>query len=238
MASEHGPAATTRHVLLTLSLYMDRAGSGAYPSMGTLSVATGLSERSLYPHIDAAEAEGWIVRTRRKWKPASYTATLPENLKNLPILAEDGTEATSVSGGGETEATSDSHKRETEATSCDKRKQLHPISSVNRTTHSLSLFDEAWEAYPRRPNNSKTAARKAWDARLKAGEDPHLMLEGARRYAAYVAAEGTAPRYVKQAKTFFGPDEWYKTDFGAPNGDGTAPDLSSLWDPDTMGAFR
>ncbi|AFN39091.1 replication initiation protein [Burkholderia phage BcepMigl] len=75
------------------------------------------------------------------------------------------------------------------------------------------LFEEAWLLYPKRPNNSKAAALKAWNARIKAGVDPTRMIEGVKRYAAFCAANKTEPQYIKQASTFFGPDLHFDSDY-------------------------
>lgn len=74
-------------------------------------------------------------------------------------------------------------------------------------------FDQAWEAYPKRPGASRSAALKAWRARIRAGVDPVVVLDGVRRYAAYCAAKQTAPEYIKHAATFFGPDQHYLADW-------------------------
>ena len=74
-------------------------------------------------------------------------------------------------------------------------------------------FDEFWAAYPQRPNNPKGKARRAWAARVKEGEDPEVMLAGARAYADYVKREGTEPQFVKHAATFLGPDKHYLDDY-------------------------
>jgi hypothetical protein len=69
-------------------------------------------------------------------------------------------------------------------------------------------FERAWELYPKRPNNPKVGAFKAWSARRKAGAEPTAMLEGVVRYAAYCASERiNGTNKVMQAQTFFGPDE-------------------------------
>lgn len=77
-------------------------------------------------------------------------------------------------------------------------------------------FEEAWKLYPKREGgNNKQAAWKAWKARIKQGYQATDMVEGVKRYAAHLAATGSAgTRYVKQASTFFGPDchfseEWH-----------------------------
>lgn len=71
-------------------------------------------------------------------------------------------------------------------------------------------FAACWADYPRRPNDSRKKALKAWQARVRAGVEPTTLLEGARRYARYCDLTGkTGSEFVKQAATFFGPDEHY-----------------------------
>jgi hypothetical protein len=77
-------------------------------------------------------------------------------------------------------------------------------------------FGWAWQHYPPRPGANKAAAQKAWNARVKAGIDPAVMLAGLRRYAAFVAATRTEPQYVKQPANFFGPDAHYESDWTIP----------------------
>lgn len=77
------------------------------------------------------------------------------------------------------------------------------------------LFEDAWSAYPRRPNNSKVGAWEKWQARVAEGEPESVMLAGVRSYAAYVAREQVAPQFVKQAATFFGPKRPYRDEYGA-----------------------
>jgi len=78
------------------------------------------------------------------------------------------------------------------------------------------VFDEAWAAYPKRPNNSRADAWRAWQARVRAGADPAAMLAGVQAYASYVEREHTEPQYVKRAATFFGPGEHWLADYAPP----------------------
>lgn len=78
---------------------------------------------------------------------------------------------------------------------------------------SDAVFEEAWAIYPKRPGNSRADTLKQWHARVKDGVDPLDMLAGARRYAKYVEVEGTEPRYVKQAQTFFGRGRHFEADW-------------------------
>ena len=83
-------------------------------------------------------------------------------------------------------------------------------------------FEKAWQAYPKRAGgNSKAAAFKAWNARLKDGVKPEVMLAGVKRYAAYARATGSAgTQYVKQAASFFGPDRHFEESWQAPSAPG------------------
>ena len=83
-------------------------------------------------------------------------------------------------------------------------------------------FETAWQAYPKRAGgNSKAAAFKAWNSRLKDGVKPEVMLAGVKRYAAYARATGSAgTQYVKQAASFFGPDRHFEESWQAPSAPG------------------
>ncbi len=83
-------------------------------------------------------------------------------------------------------------------------------------------FETAWQVYPKRAGgNPKASAYKAWKARLKEGVRPDDMLEGVKRYAAYVRATGnTGTQYVKQAVTFFGPDRHFEESWQTPSAPG------------------
>jgi hypothetical protein len=89
-----------------------------------------------------------------------------------------------------------------------------------------NLYDLAWALYPKRAGgNPKSAALKAWDARVREGVPPLVMLEGVKRYAGFVAQTGkTGTEFVKQAKTFFGPDMHYEDDWMTPARSGIKED--------------
>ncbi len=82
---------------------------------------------------------------------------------------------------------------------------------VKSSTDYSPAFEEAWQAYPKRSGgNNKLSAFKAWNARIKQGVKPETMMEGVKRYAAFMASEGKiGTSFVKQAATFFGPDKHF-----------------------------
>lgn len=74
---------TTRHVLLTLGLYMNKLGGGCYPTISALCEATGLSNKAVCTHLEKAANRGWISRSKhgfkgQKWANNEYRATFPE----------------------------------------------------------------------------------------------------------------------------------------------------------------
>lgn len=95
---------------------------------------------------------------------------------------------------------------------------LRPATNNQRPVRvglTADVFETAWKSYPKRPNNSKAKAWRAWSARVKEGTDPAAMLEGVMAYAGYVTRASLEPRFVKQAATFFGPDKPFLDDYGS-----------------------
>jgi len=66
-------------------------------------------------------------------------------------------------------------------------------------------FEEFWDVYPRR--KEKQAAYRCWKARLREGTQPRVMIEAARLYAEECCRKSTQEEFIKQAKTFLGPNK-------------------------------
>lgn len=83
-----------------------------------------------------------------------------------------------------------------------------------------ALFETAWEAYPKRAGpNPKTGAYRAFRARVKAGDDPTDLIASAGNYRKHCVAAGkNGTEFVKQAATFWGPNEPWR-DFIEPDDD-------------------
>jgi len=83
IASATGPdSATMRHILLTLSLHMDRNLSSCWPSIKTLAARTGLNEKTVRNQLKQAEKKGWIKRGTRGangkgWRLYCYVGKVP-----------------------------------------------------------------------------------------------------------------------------------------------------------------
>lgn len=91
-AALDNPAA--RHVLLCLANYAGSDGRGAFPSAGTLSEDTGLSERTVRLKLDELEKGGWIAEgnqaiaaayiDRRDRRPVVYDLLLKRGVNAAP----------------------------------------------------------------------------------------------------------------------------------------------------------
>jgi len=71
-------------------------------------------------------------------------------------------------------------------------------------------FETLWREKPKRPNQSKPDARKAYNARIRDGIPHADLLAGLRRYNEFCRLEETEPRYCKHLATFLGPGEHWK----------------------------
>jgi len=86
IASEQGPAsATTRHVLMTLSIHMEADGGNAFPSEDLLALETALTTRAVSTHLRLAVDQGWLRRYRERrrgkaWAQYFYQAAIPAHV--------------------------------------------------------------------------------------------------------------------------------------------------------------
>lgn len=74
------------------------------------------------------------------------------------------------------------------------------------------------QEYPRRyGGNGWQALKKIVPARLSEGYTWEQLLEGTKGYKKYCIKTGLIGTvYVKQARTFFGPDCWFDEDYSEP----------------------
>lgn len=91
-----------------------------------------------------------------------------------------------------------------------KEKPLVP--SGDDTAGYSAEFESSWSKYPKRAGgNSKKAAHKAWTARIREGVSAETLDAAVQAYAAEMIAKSkVGTEYVKQAATFFGPNEHWR----------------------------
>lgn len=95
----------------------------------------------------------------------------------------------------------------------EEKEQKALVPSGDDTAGYSAEFEACWKAYPARSGgNSKKAAGKAWNARIRSGVSADDLARAVERYAAELRAKGKiGTEFVKQASTFFGPDEHWKS---------------------------
>jgi hypothetical protein len=93
-------APTTRHVLLTLSMFMNELGESCHPSTADICRYSGLDKKTVLKHVAAAREAGWIDVSQhgyrgQKWKRHEYAARWPDRDLVAPCQPDDAGE-----GGG------------------------------------------------------------------------------------------------------------------------------------------
>lgn len=75
--------ATTKHVLSTLSTWMNSNGGSCYPSVELVAKRSGFTKKTVCTHLKIAEAAGWIEIDKagfngRAWRRNEYEARFPD----------------------------------------------------------------------------------------------------------------------------------------------------------------
>jgi len=99
-----GLPATTRHVLLTLSVFMDGTGRSCFPKIEDLVKATALSKKSVITHLGKAVEAGWLRKQLhgykgQRWRQLEYESCWPGRETDDPHDPE--TEGEQEINGGE-----------------------------------------------------------------------------------------------------------------------------------------
>ena len=211
-----------------------------WPSYQHIADQCEISKRSVMNHIEAL-CEGGLIKKELRTGPKGNSSNVYQlNLRSagdspggsanhsLPGAADSLGSAGDSPGGSAGAAPRISHSFEPVIESVNepiKHTGASAIASAPARSAKQGYspeFETAWQAYPKRAGgNSKAAAFKAWNARLKDGVKPEVMLAGVKRYAAYARATGSAgTQYVKQAASFFGPDRHFEESWQAPSAPG------------------
>lgn len=167
-----GLPATTRHVLLTISCFMNDVGGGCYPTQEQLAEASGLSDRAVRQHIDDAVKAGWLTRKEhgfrgQKWRNHEYEAAWPA--QDAEIAELDLVERAEA-GSGPFQEGAEPHAEGAEPDDKKVRKDVPPIlpehSSNQREDARASVFEDfeslVWNEFPQNPNSEKADALAAY----------------------------------------------------------------------------
>lgn len=202
--------ATTRHVLLTISCFMNDVGGGCYPTQEQLAEASGLSDRAVRAHIETAVKAGWLVRKEhgfrgQKWRNHEYEAAWPaQDVEAGRQHIEKGAEPVSGPFGEGAEPPSGKVRNDVPTilpSTSPRRKEDTNVSSKSAAIDQA--FEAFWRAYPRRV--SKGAARKAYGKAIRKISHGELMA-ATRRYAVTVA--GKDPQFIPHPATWLNGERW------------------------------
>ncbi|EOK8456773.1 helix-turn-helix domain-containing protein [Escherichia coli] len=209
-----------------------------YPGVETICRQLGLGESTVRTAISELEADGWLTRQSRRKGNRNTSNLYHLNADRLELLARterdkvaelkqqrrlSGLRDPSDSGKNTCltlqNLTPDPQglKHEPPVNSKHEPQDIGASADASAPARSARQeyspeFEQAWQEYPKRAGgNSKSAAFKAWKARIREGVTPETMLNGVKRYAAWVRVSGnTGTQFVKQASTFFGPDRHFE----------------------------
>lgn len=187
-----------------------------WPSYQHIADQCEIGKSSVLRHIDALIQAGLLVKEIRPGGPKGnhsniYQLRLGSVSLTPGVVSERNQGSVSLTpGGGVTVTPRTSHSFEP---------VIEPISlepscdgSPERSVEYPADFEAMWAKYPKRAGgNPKKSAFKAWKARRREGV-PALDLEkAAEHYAAELRlSRKLGTEYVKQAATFFGPDEHWR----------------------------
>jgi len=121
---KYGPEnATYKHILLTLSCYMNEVGGSCFPSITELQKTTSLTRPTIVKYLKKASSDGWIVTQKKKSKNNefernTYTADIPDRVvKEINYVVKD------VNRGSKTDSKG-------------VVKEVNSISSINNSTNN------------------------------------------------------------------------------------------------------
>ena len=229
-AFEQPVNATEKVVLLALADHADEHGV-CWPSISLLVKRAHVGERTVQRAIQSLEDNGFVIRERRVRENGSDTSNLyrlmlskvsqsvsaeisvdQRGSRGVKLAPHEGG-VTQTGGEGVTQTGGEDGLDDTPRTII-KNRQKEP-SDISYDEG----FAEFWAAYPKRPNNSKAAAKKKYILARK-NKVPHvIIMAGLRDYAAMrnkAVAEGDSPHFTQMAETWLNKAGW-ENDYSIPN---------------------
>lgn len=218
---------TAKAVLISLA---DNANDHGYcwPSISTIAQRTCFSERAIQGAIKWLESVGAVKADRSNGRHTTYVVT-PENYTEPPQEMRPAGDAppqqVHPTPAGDAPLPPQQVRQPPQQVPTNRQepsKQPSRNRQKGATPEYPDDFEQAWSLYPRHSGASKKDSFKQWSARIKQGATAEEMIDGARRYAAYVTALKTEERYMKQPETFFGVGEHFRTPWTVPKSAETA----------------
>lgn len=197
--------AATKHVLLTISLYMNDMGKGCYPTQKDLAEDTSLSERAVRKHIDIAVQAGWITRREhgfrgQKWRNHEYEPRWPER-------QDVDSENQHVEKGAAPRSSPSAKGAEPN----DKKVRHHvppkvpvPSKSSLRSESARDRFDDFEKTYPKPMGSGRSRAKRAF-GKLR-DDEQDMAIAAADRFSAQRQADRKARGESQEQAERFTPN--------------------------------
>ena len=183
------------HRLVLIAMCDNAAGPDAecpglcWPSNKLIARRCLISDRHVKTIISELCEAGHIVKHRRRRRPDG-TLSVWEYV--IPYTRGTGrhvdadTRGTGTDSPGEPQRTDQGNPSSPHEPSCET--SVEPSCSSSELSLSLSRyepFDEFWSIYGNLAGSGKKKSRECWDAAMKRGDDPELILEGLRAWVVY-----------------------------------------------------
>ena len=213
--------ATEKVVLLALADHANEDGL-CWPSISLLVKRAHVGERTVQRAIQSLEDAGFIARERRVRENGSDTSNLyrlifdkvSHGVSGGVKLAPHEGGVTQTGGEGVTQTGGEGGPDDTPRTIIKNRKKEPSVISYDAD------FADFWSAYPKRPNNSKAAAKVKYTLARKRGVSHETIMAGLKEYAAMrnaAVANGDNPHFTKMAETWLNKAGW-ENDYSVPEG--------------------
>jgi len=202
------PHATAR-VALAIAMHLHVESGRCDPRYKTVSKASGVSERSVFRHVELLVRAGWIALDRKTGFSNQHFLLTPANsmaevtpansMADLPLPNREGDPCQNEGGplpiGWQTKSGKAKRTEKGEKDSLPPvaargvkkaRKRLAAEARIkaeaepNRNAETADAFPRFWAVYPNHQNEK--LARKAF-ARAEINTDPEIIIAGAQRYA-------------------------------------------------------
>ena len=230
-------SAYDKAVYLALCSFASLRDGSCFPSVGQVAELAGCSARKVHESLSVLEGRGYLARRRQVREDGGRTASLYV-LVNGPGGAEDrGSRSTPCASGAEGGAhdvqrgSAPGAEQELEPKELEPRAlkasgvsdpEAEPLTlrgdaptlpkpsgSRGRKVYSPE-FEVFWQAYHPERRDDKPVAFRCWNARLREGADPGVLVGAAAAYVTSCRAQGTEARFVQLPTTFLGPGERWR----------------------------
>ena len=208
-------SASDWRVLACISLHADASGR-AYPGMRTIAEMAGIRREDVPRTIRRLEQ---LRQLRRD--PGTGPGGANVYILNLDDAGGSATLRT-VSNGADPQGCGQGVRNGAEKGSATLRtkqtiEQTNEHIRAGEAKTASEFFDTFWRIFPSRGGhtNPKKPAHEKFNAAVKRGVDPELIIRAAENYAAHIVRSNTAGRYVKQAQFWLSQESWEQ--YGAPD---------------------